>query len=176
VPNIFKAIGGLVGRVAPVVGRAIGGPLGGIAVDLVKGALGIPDADEKTLEQRLEKVTTEDIVKLQELEQTHARFLLEADVKDRESARGLAKQKGIIVQAGLSVVFVTAYCILAYIFFAEMFGPSEELNPQLLGLFGTVFGVISTALVQILNFWFGSSEGSRRKTDQQHEILKNGSR
>jgi len=31
-------------------------------------------------------------------------------------------------------------------------------------MFGGLLGVLSTAQIQIMNFWFGSSSGSKQKT------------
>lgn len=168
--NILKSIAKIVGKAAPALARGVLGPAGAVVVDTIKDVLGIPDASDEELEQHLAQANPEMLLKLRELEETSYRLIYEIDAKDRDSARQLATQKGIWVQAVLSGFFVLAYGIIAILFFKEMFSASgANPDPQLMGLFGTVFGVVSAAIVQILNFWFGSSEGSRRKTEQEHQ-------
>ena len=42
-------------------------------------------------------------------------------------------------------------------------------NQTMTGVFATILGVLTAAIPQILNFWFGSSVGSKEKTSGMNE-------
>jgi hypothetical protein len=176
-PNIFKTIGGAIKHVAPLLGKVVetvGGPAASIGIGIVKNALGIPDATNEELEDRVQSLTAADLFAIRQAEQQHYETLYALDTQDRADARNLAIQKGIIVQAVLSAVFVIIYAVVTWYFMQAMLNPSE-VSVDLLGQFGMVFGVLSAGVVQVMNFWFGSSAGSKAKTDQQHAVaLRNG--
>lgn len=80
---------------------------------------------------------------------------------DRRDARAMAKEKGMRPQVILSVVYMVGYFSVIFMFMAGYIkvAPAHDV------MFGTLLGVLTTAQVQIMNFWFGSSAGSKQKTD-----------
>jgi len=166
--SIFKDI---IATVAPVLGTALGGPLGGAATKMVLNKLGVETEDDavKVLESnpdamlKLKQAEYDFTVKMKDL------GLKEADLhqKDRDSARRLAGERGIQVQAILTGVFLAGYFGLMYLFF-----PGDTINTLgewTKGQLGVLVGVLTAAVPQMLNFWFGSSEGSKRKTMMRGE-------
>jgi len=157
----------IVSTVAPVLGVAVGGPFGAIASKAIQSALGVEDEEAAIAEIRdnpdaLLKLKAADgdfKLKIKELgikeSQLHA--------KDRDSARDLAKSKGIYFQAFLTSVFIGGYFGLFWLFFASS-APETVLNDWQRGQVGVLIGVLTGAIPQLLAFWFGSSKSSSDKT------------
>jgi hypothetical protein len=55
--------------------------------------------------------------------------------------------------------------VLASIGYYVFATDAPQPDPALLQLFTLVFGVVTGAIPMILQFWFGSSTGSKEKTD-----------
>jgi len=81
-------------------------------------------------------------------------------VQDRDSARQLAKDKGIVVQAVLSALYTLGYFGTLFVFITG----KASVPPDMVGMVTTLIGALGAAQLQILNFWFGSSRGSKDKT------------
>ena len=144
--------------IAPGIATALGGPLAGMAVNVATSALGI-EPTEAALEAAVTNGNPDALLKLKEAEN---RFRLEEKrlgVQDRDSARGLAKAKGVLPQVILSTVYTIGYFWLMKVLIVDGVEIAESVEPLVLGL----IGVMSAAQVQIMNFWFGSSAGSKAK-------------
>ena len=63
----FKAIKGLIGAVAPTLGSALAGPMGGMAANLVAEALGC-DPEPKKINQAMQAATPEQLAELKKVE------------------------------------------------------------------------------------------------------------
>lgn len=157
----------IVGAVAPTIGTAIGGPFGGVAMKFIADKfLG---GDTGKVEDFLISATgdPEKLLQLKQAEIEFQKFLREAgireaelEVRDRESARDMAKSRGLYVQAGLSTVFITGYFAILGLFFVER---EIQVSSELMQPFLILLGVLTAAVPQILSFWFGSSRSSRDK-------------
>ena len=161
--SIFKDI---VATVAPVLGTALGGPLGGAATTMILEKLGVD-----TEKAAVETMTADPgaLLKLKEAEYDFKKYMAELKIKekdlhrqDRDSARKLAIERGIVIQAALTGLFITGYFVLIYWFFSG--SVAQGLGEWSKGQLGILIGVLTAAIPQMLNFWFGSSEGSKRKT------------
>ena len=157
----------LIAAAAPTIGATLGGPLGGIAGKFVQRALGV-DSEEAAM-QALEQ-DPHALAKLKQAELDFKKAMREADIKieqlhaeDRGSARELAKTQGTGFQMVLSAVFLFGYFALLYWFFSG--GVPAELGEWARGQVGILIGILTSAVPQILAFWFGSSQGSKRKTE-----------
>lgn len=81
------------------------------------------------------------------------------EVEDRNSARDLAKAD-MTPHILLSSVYTIGYCAVLWAFVSGEVTIAEGTEAQ----FSIVLGVLTAAQAQILNFWFGSSSGSKQKT------------
>lgn len=156
---------GLLGKVAPVLGTAIGGPFGAMAGGLINAALGLgEDADEAARAQALAKATPEQLLAIQQAEQ---QFKLDMerlgvdiariDADDRKSAREreMAVRDSV---PGTLAVFLTLgfFGLLGWMMYkAPPEGSRDILNIML--------GSLGTGWVTMLAYYFGSSAGSARK-------------
>lgn len=160
----------IVENVAPIIGTALGGPFAGAATKfLSEKLLGNPDASETVVKQAILTASPEQLSKLKELDGVFSLEMkkLEVDVfrlaySDKENARDLFKIS-IWPQITFSAIFVIGYFIVLGLLL-ESPDVLPTNNQMLVGVFTTVFGVLTAAIPQILNFWFGSSLGSKEKT------------
>jgi len=162
------------GTVAPMLATALGGRLAGLAAKAGLTALGIepePGNEEQQLAAAMASATPADLLKLKQADQQFRLDmrklgvdLARIDAADRNSARRMAKERGIWPQVTLSVVYTVAYGVVLYYFMTGQISVPESQRI----LFGSLLGFLTAAQTQIFNFWFGSSHGSARKT----ELLK----
>lgn len=161
VKDIFKKV---VGNVAPLIGTAIGGPFGGLATTLLRDAFGTDD--DAAIEAQLATGNPDALLKLKQAEQAMEAKMRELDideqalyVEDTKDARLMARETGTTPQLVLTALFLAIYAGLIWAFFTVEF----ELNDWQRGQMGILIGVVTSAVVQIINFWFGSSKGSKEK-------------
>lgn len=172
--SISSALKNVVGSVAPTLATALGGPFAGVAVKFLADKLGVDDTGK--VEDFLVSAT-QDPDKLLELKKAEIEFrerLRELDIKeaelhvrDRESARDLAKERGQTIQAILSAAYTVGYFTTLW---AILLGQINIPEAQV-GLMNGLLGALGAAQLQILNFWFGSSRGSKDKSDAMARMI-----
>jgi len=157
----------IVASIAPVLGTALGGPFGGMATKFLAGKLvGDENAGEDVMEEMINNANPDLMFKIKELD---ADFKVEMKrigleekqlvVDDRKDARKLFsvdKRPQII----LSGVFIGGYFVLVYTLITGKF----VVEPSQTVLVSTLIGVLTAGVANILQFWFGSSSGSKDKT------------
>ena len=156
----------VVKNVAPVIGTALGGPMGGSAVKFLTGKLlGDETAPESDLEAFITTANPEQLFKLKQLDvefKVQMRQLgvdvMKLDAADRASARTLAHtdMRPHILLSGL---YTFAYAALVW---AVITGRVQAVD-SMMALVMAVVGSLTAGQTQILNFWFGSSSGSKTK-------------
>ena len=151
--------------VAPTIATAIGGPLAGVAVNLATKALGI-EPSENALAEAVASGDPGVLLKLRNADNTFKVEMRRLDiqekelnVQDRSSARDLAIRKGLMPQAVISTIFILAFSAVLYAVFGGV-AIDEEMRDTAIYL----LGILSAGIAQIMNFWFGSSSGSKEKT------------
>lgn len=157
----------IVRTVAPTLGTALGGPAGGMAVKfLADQLLGNPDATEQEVAQFVHAASPDQMLSLKSLDNDFAIQMKKLDidvfaleVQDRENARELFKVN-IWPQILLSALFISGYFGImgVLIYFHNI-----DINDRIFGILNTVIGVLTAAIPMILQFWFGSSQGSKEK-------------
>lgn len=155
--------------VAPALAKAVGGPLAGVAVKMIGRALGLgEDADEDKIKTAIEKADPETLLKLRQVDHTFQAEMkrLEIDasmyateVDDRKDARQLGVSRGLLPQILLATIFVVGFIYVLRVIFA---GASIPADMREIATY--VLGILSSGLVQIMNYFFGSSAGSKEKT------------
>ncbi len=163
----------ILGGIAPTIATALGGPLAGVATKaLATKLLDRPDAAEEEVAAAILGAAPQDLLKLKEAEAELERYLVEAGIElekvaagDRDSARNrqiATKDRVPGVLAG--VILIGYFAVLAYLIKYGLPTASEEILALLIG-------ALTAGLTQVLNFYFGSSAGSKNK-DQLIERLK----
>lgn len=158
----------IVKTIAPTLGTALGGSMGGAATKfLADKLLGDSSADVSEVESFVLGASPEQLATLKKLDHEFKLEMkaldidvFELEVKDKDSARGLFKIN-IWPQIILSTVFVLGYFGILYFLLHNNAETPIISNP----VFTTILGVLTAAIPQILGFWFGSSLGSKEKTN-----------
>ncbi len=158
--------------VAPTIATALGGPVGGMAAKIALDAMGVKNSNgdpEAVLEQMVSTGNPDVMLKLQEADQAFKLQLkkLKIDMEklyaeDRKDARNMGIEKGLGVQATLSGVFVVGYFIVFYILLQQFFG-GLKLGEAALSTISILLGVMTGAVKDVLQFWFGSSPREQTK-------------
>jgi hypothetical protein len=153
--------------VAPTIATALGGPLAGVAVNMVASKLGI----EPTQEAVQSAIASGDPSVMLQLKQVESEFkvkMRELDIKEMEvhaqntdSARKLyAVNKW--PQITLSALFITGYfAVLIYLFSGKV-----QLDDDTRAILTLLLGLITREVPTIMQFWFGSSVGSKEKGEE----------
>jgi hypothetical protein len=161
---------GILKGVAPVLATAVAGPAGGAAVGWLASKLGIPD---DTIEGVTAALTgnPELTLKLKELDLEYAKL----EVADRDSARqayaavatsehATKLDKVVVPVLALGVVGL-AFTLIGVLMFVNT--PTDQQQIIIFAL-----GFITSAAGQVLSFYFGSSQGSKDKTEEIKGMLK----
>lgn len=150
---------------APLIGTALGGPLGGAAASFIADKLGI---ESKTIEAVTEvlnsgKLSPEQLASIKLAEIDFQKFLKEHDIKleeisaaDRNSAREMNKVTQSKVPAILTMLITFGFFgVLGWMIYQPVAADNSALL-IMLGQLGTAWGVACA-------FWFGTTRGSENK-------------
>ena len=163
----------IVKTVAPSLGAVLGSPLAGTAIKVLTDTLLPGEApDEKKLDQIISAgLSPDQIIAVKTADQNFERQMKELDVKlfeiekdDRDSARKREIALGIFSSIGLHIL---ALIVLGGFGFSVywIFAGTLPTDPTQIGLMGTVVGYVSAKADQVVSYFFGSSAGSKQKTD-----------
>jgi hypothetical protein len=161
---------GILKGVAPMLATAVAGPAGGAAVGWMASKLGIDDATVEGVTKALTG-NPEMALKLKELDLEYAKL----EVQDRDSARtayaavatsvNASKLDKLVVPVLALGVVGLAFALIGVLMFVD-----TPDNQQQLVIFA--LGFITSAAGQVLSFYFGSSQGSKSKTEEMKGMLK----
>jgi len=154
-------LAGLLKNIAPGLATVVAGPLGGMAVKAIADKLGVSDTVEAVANAI--QADPEAAMKLAEIDLKQ----FELEVKDRDGARHMqevALQQDSWLAKHFLYLFTSVWSVFAMSFFAmASFFTIPESNTRIVD---TIIGVlIGTVLTGFFNFFFGSSKGSKDKTD-----------
>ena len=160
----------IVGAVAPTLATAIGGPLGGMAMQVVSSVLGLPtDSNEKDVEKALRQATPDQLLALKQADNDFAVRMKELDIdleriaaSDRDSARKREAQVKDWMPRVLSLVVVGGF--MATVFLVLMGVVEGMREPLTATTVGTLIGFVSAKAEQVIAYYFGSSSSSQQKT------------
>lgn len=167
----------IIATVAPWIGTALGGPLGGLAVDAVGKALGIDQASEATIKQALAGVTPDQMLSIKKADNDFALQMQALGFKqvtdlealaagDRRDARAMQVAQRSWVPAALSVLVTLGFFGLLL---GMLTGQLHVSDSQALLL---MLGSLSTGWGMVMAFWFGTTHDSGRKTDLLAQVSK----
>lgn len=152
----------IVKNYAPSVATALGGPLAGAAVGMLADKLGISD---KTVEGVTAALVGNpaNLEKLKEIELE----MYKIDAKDRDSARNreieMAKSDVHFITKNITSILAIgvltgSLIITALVFFIDFPDSQENI---LIFVLGSLFSIAT----QVISYYFGSSQGSKDKSD-----------
>jgi len=160
--RLKRAIAG----VAPSLARALGGPLAGAAVEqLSRTIFGNAVVDEKDLATAIESATPEQRLALRQAEYDFKRAMMDVAVKeqkiaskDRDSAR--RRQLGMRdwTPSIIGALIIMGFFIVLGVMVARRLPQGAETE------FSIMLGALATMTAAVVNYFFGSSAGSKEKT------------
>jgi hypothetical protein len=165
--DILKAVGPLLGQVAPTIATALGGPLAGLAVKTLSTVLlGKDDGSEADIAKALQGASPDQLAAIKKIDADFKTRMAELEIDlerivagDRDSARkrevALGDHTPKILAAAITIGF---FGILFWMF---VYGVPKNGNEALL----LMLGALQTAFTGVIAYYFGSSAGSKAKTD-----------
>lgn len=162
----------IIKTVAPWIGTAIAGPLGGMAASAAASALGVPEATVDAVKTAITagSVTTDQMLALKKADQDFQTAMQSMGFKqltdleniaagDRKDARAMEISTKSLLPAILSIIITTGFLgLLTGLLTGWLHSEDNQAMLIMLGALGVAFG-------QVMNFWFGSTHESGRKTD-----------
>lgn len=160
----------IVRTVAPWIGTALGGPLGGMAVEAAANALGLSDKTADAVKQAISGATPEQMLALKRADQDFAIHMQELGFKqvtdlealaagDRKDARAMQVAQRSPVPAVLSIAVTLGYFGVLVGMMTGVFHVSDsQALLIMLGSLGTAWGMV-------MAFWFGTTRASEVKTE-----------
>ena len=156
----------IVGNLAPTIATALSGPLAGTATKFIASELlGNESATEKDVEAFISNANPDQLAKLRQIDNDFSIKMAELDidvfeleVKDRDSARSLAKVN-MLPQIVLSALFILGYFAIVGI----LFSGAVIIDESIRDMSNILLGVLTANIPSIMSFWFGSSHGSKTK-------------
>jgi hypothetical protein len=148
---------------APGLATLVAGPLGGIAVKAIADKFGVKD----TLEAVTAAIQSDPdaAMKLREIDLKE----IEAHAKDRDSARN--RETAIATSAAapmlnkvVTPVLALGVVGLSFVLFAILIFVDVKAEAKDILIY--ILGVLSAAVTQILSYYFGSSQGSKDKSEE----------
>jgi hypothetical protein len=145
----------IVGAVAPTLGTALGGPMGGMAANMISEVLGVPNTT-KAIEKAIADATPEQMLELKKAENAFEVQMKELEVDvfaletaDKQDARGKFSKDWTARIMGIAVVGG----FMGYIFLVTL-QPPEQNSEALINL---VLGYLGGLASAVISFYFGAS-------------------
>jgi hypothetical protein len=155
-----------VARSAPKIARELGGPLAGAAVEALSRAIFGKDAvDEDQIAEAIEGATADQIIALKRAEHEFEVALRQAaveeqkiDAADRASARTRQTAMADWTPSILGALIIAGFFLTLGVMVARRLPEGAETE------FSIMLGALATMTAAVVNYFFGSSAGSREKT------------
>jgi hypothetical protein len=165
--DLIAKFGPLLGQVAPSIATALGGPLAGVAVRTLSNALfGHEDASEQQVSEALSNASPDQLAAIKKID---ADFKVQMKSLDIDLERIAAGDRDSARQMQMSTKDSTPK-ILAYFITFGFFGALVWILVFGIPKTGTevilmMLGSLSTSWTGVVQFYYGSSAGSKAKTD-----------
>lgn len=157
--DILKTFGPLIGSVAPTIASALGGPVAGMAVKALSGALfGHDNATEDDIRTALANPTGDQLAALKKIDADFRVQMKSLDIDldriaaaDRDSARNMAVMTHDLTPRILAVVVICAWVFIQWHLL------NSTIPNEMRELIARVLGTLDAALTLVLSYYFGSA-------------------
>ena len=159
----------VVGSVAPTIATALGGPLAGLAVKALAGVFGLGEgASKEDVAKAVANASPEQLLAMKKADQDFAVKMRELDIDferihagDRDSARRREEAVGGLINPTLAgLVLLGFFATVGWVLSGNV-----NLSGEAGAVIGTLIGYVSAKAEQVIAYYFGSSAGSKAKTD-----------
>ena len=163
----------LVKSIAPTLGTALGGPLGGIAGLALAKVLGVPEEsahDDSALAAAVQGATPDQLLALKKADQDFAVKMQELGFKNLEALesiaagdRASARDREVKTQDWMPKMLG---CLITLGFFGLLYWMMRhEVPASNKDMLNILLGSLGSAWIGVVTYYFGSSAGSARKTE-----------
>jgi hypothetical protein len=165
--DLIAKFGPLLGQVAPSIATALGGPLAGVAVRTLSNALfGHEDGTEQQVSDALAAATPDQLAAIKKIDADFKVQMKSLDIDlerisagDRDSARQMQRETKDWTPKALA--FCITFGFFGALVWILVFGIPKTGTEVLLMMLGS----LSTSWTGVVQFYYGSSAGSKAKTD-----------
>jgi hypothetical protein len=155
-----------VAKAAPKIARELGGPLAGAAVEALSRAIfGKEAASEDAIAEAVETATADQLIALKRADHEFQIALRQAaveeqkiDAGDRASARDRQAKMDDWTPSVLGALIIAGFFLTLGVMVARRLPEGAETE------FSIMLGALATMTAAVVNYFFGSSAGSREKT------------
>lgn len=162
--NILNAAKDILGAVAPTLGTALGGPMGGMAGKMIADVLGVEN-DADSISRAVANASPEQLAQIKKIEADFKVQMKELDIdlerihaSDRDSARRRQAEMGDHIPSILAVMTMVAF--FGYIGAVTF---SEAARTADIGFINIAVGWLGGTASTVVAYYFGSSSGSAKK-------------
>lgn len=168
-PDIIKLIAGdRTGQLADQVGKAVADTVGTTNAGEAQTKLAANPATEAALRQKLAELALEATKAQNADESQRAREALADTQSARSGLQALAKTNSTIAWTAptISYLVIGGFFIFLFVLVWLYWGkPAENQNNFIVQIINIAVGALTAAFATVVNFWLGSSAGSRKKDD-----------
>ena len=165
--SILDQFGPLLGQIAPTIATALGGPLAGIAVKTLSNVLlGHENGSEDDVKAAMASASPDQLSALKKIDADFKVHMKELDIDleriaagDRDSARKM--QTATKDWTPKALAFFITFGFFGALIWIMVFGIPQTGTEVLLMMLGS----LSTSWTGVVQFYYGSSAGSKAKTD-----------
>lgn len=170
----------IVKTVAPWIGTALGGPLGGMAVSAISDALGLSEKTESSIKQALSGVTPDQMLALKKADQDFALRMQELGFENQKALEQLAvSDRDSARKREIEVRDTTprnmAYAITIGFFGVLYFMLVRQVPDSSRDILNIMLGVLGTAWTGVISYYYGSTSHSMAKTELLAKAATNAS-
>jgi len=162
--NILNTAKDILGAVAPTLGTALGGPMGGMAGKMIADALGVEN-NETAISQAISTATPEQLAEIKKIEADFKVQMKQLDIdlerihsSDRDSARRRQAEMGDHIPSVLAVMTMVAF--FGYIGAVTFLESAKNAD---IGFINIAVGWLGGTASTVIAYYFGSSSGSDKK-------------
>jgi len=165
--DLIAKFGPLLGQVAPSIATALGGPLAGVAIKTLSNAVfGHEDATEQQVSEAMATATPDQLAAIKKIDADFKLQMKSLDIDleriaagDRDSARKMQSETRDWTPKILA--FFITFGFFGALVWILVFGIPKTGTEVILMMLGS----LSSAWTGVVQFYYGSSAGSKAKTE-----------
>lgn len=159
----FGAIKNIIGGLAPTLGQALGGPLGGTAATAIAAVLGC-EPEPKAMEKAIQTATPEQLAEIKKAELDFEVRMKELDVDVFTLQTADIQDARKRFSGDWTARLIAVLCVLffgCYIFMVTIQEPNQNSDAVINLVLGYLGGLVSA----IINYYFGASQSDEKKNE-----------
>lgn len=162
----------VVSKVAPWIGTALGGPLGGMAASAIASVFGLSENTEDAIKAAITGASPEQLLELKKADQDFALRMQELGFKNIETLEKIAAddrdsaRKANVAGSVHGYLFAMSVLLLIITLGSEvyvLFVGYPTTVPDI--VVGRILGLLDAIAMTVMAYWYGTTAGSSRKTD-----------